>query len=293
VDQKFENVSRTILTVPGLFKSISENPAIISCREVSPYYIDNRKIQSYPNQRNVVAKEMMDLVYNVIIDSSSDPDAEFDSIVNKLTTTESAGISICTLVGDRLSVGTTYVKKKAKGYGLKRKIEGDIEEGEYVVGVDDLVTKGTNAETAINAVRGKGAKIDKYFVIFDRKQGATEFLDKLNVELYSLSHMSPQFMEIALEMGVIEENEMKVFGEYAKDPTKWSRNFLRENPDFLRQEITKAVENGVIKSKAPLEVLTVGHPELKERFEPEVKEWLTQLKVKEPVPEFGYEPPQE
>jgi orotate phosphoribosyltransferase len=280
MSENFVNVSRTLLSVPGLFRSISDNPAILSCREVGPYYIDNRKLYSFPKKRTAVAIDMNELIKkNVEVTD-----------IDKLTTTETAGIPICSLVGHYLGIGTSYVKKKAKAYGLGRNIEGVIENGEYVVGVDDLTTKGTNAKIAIDTVRDKGAKIDKYFVIFDRRQGATEFLADLNVELHSLSHMSPQFMDVVLEMGLIKEDEMKVFGRYSENPTEWSKNFILENPDYLKEKIANVVKNGVIEDKAPLEVLTVGHPELKENFEPEVRGWLAELGVKQELPEFNYQP---
>jgi hypothetical protein len=57
--------------------------------------------------------------------------------------------------------------------------------------------------------------------------------------------------------------------------------------------MVNVLKNGVVEDKAPLEVLTVGHPEIKEKLAPEVRTWLAELEVKQTVPEFGYEPPQE
>ncbi len=278
MDETFERVSEAILSTPGAFRSISSNPAILVCREISPYYIDNRVIYSFPVKRDIIAHEMADLVEEV----------DKERTIHKLTTTETAGIPICSFVGYKLGIGTTYVKKKAKAHGLGKRIEGIIKEGEYVVGVDDLATKGTTAKIAIDTVRNLNAEIDKYFVIFDRRQGATELLAKLNVKLYSLAQMCPEFIDIALKKGVITEKEYKLFEEYSKNPTEWSKNYILKNPEFLKAKLSSVVENGKLKDMTPLEVLTKGHPELKSEFEPKVRDWLAELKVEQEVPEFNY-----
>ena len=272
-------VAKAILTTPGVFKSISSSPAILVCREVSPYYIDNRKIYSFPEKRDTVVLGMA----NLVAENVKGP-------IDKLTTTETAGIPICAIVGHKTKIGTTYVKKKAKAYGLGRKIEGVIEEGEYVVGVDDLATKGTTAELAVNAVRDIGAEIDEYFVIFDRNQGARERLDKLNVNLHSLAEMCPGFIRMGLEIGTIKEEEGELFRKYSENPTRWSREFIRENPGFLKEKLAGVVKLGHITDMAPLEVLTKGHPELKNEFGPKIREWLTELEIRHHVKEFDYSP---
>jgi len=275
----FEEVSEVILTTPKCFRSISSNPAILACREISPYYIDLRVIYSLPEKRNIIIYWMVDSI-----------DRYVEKGIDKLTTTETAGIPICSFVGDDLNIGTSYVKKKTKAYGLGKQIEGIIEKGEYVVGVDDLVTKGTTAEKAIKAVKEIGAEIDKYFVIFDRKQGGKELLKRYNVELYSLAEMCSQFIDIALKKGLITKNEYELFKKYSENPTEWSRNFIRENPNYLKEKIKEVVKDGKITSMAPLEVLTTGHPELKKEFEHEVRNWLDEFGVKHEVLEFKYVP---
>ncbi len=277
-----EKVAKVILTTPGVFRSIASDPAILVGRKISPYYIDNRKIYSFPEQRITVVDAMVDLV--------TENDVLPEKPIKKITTMETAGIPISALVGHEMNIGTTYVKKKAKAYGLGRKIEGVIEKGEYIIGVDDLATEGGSAEIAVNAVRQAGGEIDKYLVIFDRKQGATERLAKLNVELQSLAQMSPEFINIGLEIEAIDAEEGDLFGKYSENPNEWSRNYIRENPDFLKNKLAGVIKLGHVTDMAPLEVLTKGHPELKEEFEPKVREWLAELEVRQHVKDFNYSP---
>lgn len=236
-------------------------------------------IYSFPEKRDSVIYHMRDLILEKV-----------KRDIDKLTTTATAGIPICSFVGNELGIGTTYVKKKAKPYGLEKKIEGQIEKGEYVISVDDLATTGSTAETCVKVVRSLGAEIDKYFVIFDRKQGASEKLADLNVELYSLAWMSREFIDMGLEKNKITRGEYQLFSEYSENPTEWSRNLVAENPEYLRKKLEGVVEEGKIKDTAPLEVLTKAHPELKDEFEPKVRKWLVELGVEHEVPEFDYEP---
>ncbi|MEM2549705.1 MAG: phosphoribosyltransferase family protein, partial [Nitrososphaerota archaeon] len=118
----------------------------------------------------------------------------------KVVTTASAGIPLASIIADKFGVGLIYYRADKKEYGLSKKIEGIIKDGDYFVGVDDLTTTGKTALECIKAVREKGGIIDKYFVIFDRLEGASELLAKEGVELYSLANMSDKFK------GLIEEH---------------------------------------------------------------------------------------
>lgn len=279
-----ERVAKAILYTPGCFRSVSNDPAILVCREISPYYVDLRAVNSFPDQRNEIVDEMVGFI------RFSKFKGDFPKKIDKLITTESAGIPICSMVGDRLGIGIAYVKKEVKGYGLGKQIEGAVFKGDIALGVDDLTTEATTAIRAINETRNAGAEINEYCVIFDRNQGATKKLADLNVRLNFLAQMNPEFTEMALENGVIKEEEHALFSKYAENPTEWSRNFVKENPGYLKGKLAKVVKEGKITDMAPLEVLTKAHPDLKGEFEPTVNKWMEELGVKQEVPEFNYVP---
>ncbi len=273
-----EKVAEAILSTPGCFRSIATEPAILACREISPYYIDLRITNSFPKQRDVIVDAMVNL-----IDSK-----EIKGDIDKLVTTESAGIPICSMVADGLGVGMAYVKKEVKGYGLGKQIEGFLVKGEHVVAVDDLTTEAGSAKKLIAEVRKTEATIGEYCVIFDRNQGATKTLADLNVNLHYLAQTSPRFMEMALRNGNVTATDNDILSKYSENPTEWSRNFVKSNPDYIRGKLAKVVKDGKITDMAPLEVLTVAHSELKADYEPTVKKWLAELGVRHNVPEFNY-----
>jgi orotate phosphoribosyltransferase len=55
-----EKVAEAILDTPECFKSRSSKPSILSSRQLTPYYINPKLINSYPEQRDIVVEEVID-----------------------------------------------------------------------------------------------------------------------------------------------------------------------------------------------------------------------------------------
>lgn len=79
-----------------------------------------------------------------------------------------------------------YVRREAKLHGSQRRVEGRLQSGDRAVVLDDVLTTGTSALTAVNAVRDVGAKVDVCVCLVDRLQGAAELLAAAGVELRSV-----------------------------------------------------------------------------------------------------------
>ncbi|WP_411713837.1 orotate phosphoribosyltransferase [Natronomonas sp.] len=78
------------------------------------------------------------------------------------------------------------VRKQAKEYGTGNQIEGEFEEGEEVVVLEDIATTGQSAIDAVEALRDAGAVVDRVLVVVDREEGARENLAEHDIELESL-----------------------------------------------------------------------------------------------------------
>jgi orotate phosphoribosyltransferase len=68
------------------------------------------------------------------------------------------------------------VRKQAKEHGSKELIEGQVNAGDTVVVIDDVLTTGGSVIQAIQAVEARGAKVVRVVCICDRMQGAGEAL---------------------------------------------------------------------------------------------------------------------
>jgi orotate phosphoribosyltransferase len=69
-----------------------------------------------------------------------------------------------------------FVRKQAKTHGSQELIEGQVQAGNQVVVIDDVLTTGGSVIKAIEAVEAVGAKIARVVCICDRLQGAAEAL---------------------------------------------------------------------------------------------------------------------
>lgn len=74
------------------------------------------------------------------------------------------------------------VRKKSKEHGLQLKIEGDIQKGDNVIIVDDVVTTGGSTVEAIIKAREFGLNIAKVIVLVDRQEGGKDNIIKQGVE---------------------------------------------------------------------------------------------------------------
>jgi orotate phosphoribosyltransferase len=78
------------------------------------------------------------------------------------------------------------VRKDAKGYGTDRRIEGVFEPGQRVCLVEDVVTTGGAALSAVRALREAGLACDAAICVVDREEGGAEAFGEASVRLESL-----------------------------------------------------------------------------------------------------------
>jgi orotate phosphoribosyltransferase len=82
------------------------------------------------------------------------------------------------------------VRKKAKGYGTERRIEGEFMPGEEVCLVEDVVTSGGAAEEAVDALREAGLVCRTAVCVVDREEGGADALARKAVRLVPLFRAS-------------------------------------------------------------------------------------------------------
>lgn len=69
-----------------------------------------------------------------------------------------------------------FVRKEAKGHGSKARLEGQVNAGDRVVVIDDVLTTGGSVIQAIQVIEAAGATVARVVCICDRLQGAREAL---------------------------------------------------------------------------------------------------------------------
>ena len=120
----------------------------------SPIYCDNRLTMSYPEVREKIAGAFAEMIEQ----SGLRPDV--------IAGCATAGIPHAAWLADRLGLPMVYVRSKPKGHGKGNQIEGNLEKGQKVLVIEDLIsTGGSSIESAI-ALREAGADVLAVYAIF-------------------------------------------------------------------------------------------------------------------------------
>src|ERR1700726_1497120 len=122
----------------------------------SPVYIDCRRLISFPRAR----RKLMDMAAELIERRTG------YECVDAIAGGETAGIPFAAWFADRLMLPMLYVRKQPKGFGRGAQIEGQLNEGQRVLLVEDMTTDGGSKVNFCKALRAAGATVDHCFVFF-------------------------------------------------------------------------------------------------------------------------------
>ena len=79
--------------------------------------------------------------------------------------------------GKGRAINAFSVRKQEKQHGTGRLIEGNLESGDAVVVVEDVITTGESAGKAVAAVRQAGARVLGVLAVVDREEGGKRALE--------------------------------------------------------------------------------------------------------------------
>jgi orotate phosphoribosyltransferase len=205
-------LSARMLLEIGAVNFRPEDPFILASGLPSPTYIDCRKLISFPRIRST----LMDFMAVTVM-----RDAGFEAFDN-IAGGETAGIPFAALVAERLALPMTYVRKKPKGYGRGARIEGQMNEGERVLLVEDLTTDGGSKLSFVDAIRETGATCGHTAVIFyyDIFPETEKTLGDHGVQLHHLCTWWDVLAE-AKAQGVFDAATLTEVEAFLNDPRGW------------------------------------------------------------------------
>ncbi|MFT5785975.1 MAG: orotate phosphoribosyltransferase [Ascidiaceihabitans sp.] len=203
--------ARMLLEIKAVHFNTAE-PFTLASGLPSPTYIDCRKLISYPRIRST----LMDFL-SVTVMRNAGFEA-FDNIAGG----ETAGIPFAALVAERMALPMTYVRKKPKGYGRNSRIEGQMNEGERVLLVEDLTTDGGSKLSFVDAIRETGATCAHTAVIFyyDIFPETEKTLGDHGVGLHYLCTWWDVLAE-AKASGAFDAETIKGVEAFLNDPRGW------------------------------------------------------------------------
>lgn len=201
-----KQIAANLLEIGAVFLQPND-PFTWSSGIKSPIYCDNRLTLSFPTVRKEIAQGLAELIETHFKD------------VQVIAGTATAGIPHAAWVSDILNQPMCYVRSKPKGHGKGKQIEGKAESGQKVVVVEDLISTGGSAITAVEALREAGCEVLGVVAIFTYglETGLTRLADA-NIQAYALSDFTT-LSEVALEKGVISSEDLERLESWRKDPS--------------------------------------------------------------------------
>lgn len=168
----------------------------------SPIYTDNRKIISFPEERQVVIAGLVDLI------KTHYPDVQ---VIGGVAT---AGIPHAAWVAQEMNLPLIYVRAKPKDHGTGKQIEGALTQGQKVVLIDDLISTGGSVLGAVKATRAEAGDVIGVVSIFSYElPAADKNFATAQTSFASLSNFS-SLLQVAQHSGKITANELTMIQEW-------------------------------------------------------------------------------
>jgi len=177
----------------------------------SPIYCDNRKTLSFPQVRSYIKEAFAQTV------KEKYPDVE---VIAGVAT---GAIALGALVADEMNLPMVYIRSSAKSHGMENLIEGNIQKGQKVVVIEDLISTGGSSLKAVEALRKAGCEVMGMVAIFtyDFKVAADNFKNA-QCQCSTLSDYNVM-IERAVEIGYIKESDVENLKDWRKDPANWMK----------------------------------------------------------------------
>lgn len=149
-----------------------EGDFTLSSGKKSNYYINMKKAITEPEILSTISK---------LITQKIDLDD-----IDKVAGPALGAVPIATAVSLESKLPLLMIRKEKKGYGTSKLIEGELNEGDNVIVVEDVSTTGGSLLKAIRAINDNGGNVKRAFVVVDREEGAIEIFEKEGITLEPL-----------------------------------------------------------------------------------------------------------
>lgn len=196
-----------ILLAEGAVSINAAHPFVYASGIVSPIYCDLRLLMGRPQRRERIVELLSARVLGAC------DVAALDVIAGVVT----AGVPWAAWLASRLNRPMAYVREATKGHGKRQQVEGGVTPGQVAIVVEDLTSTGGSALTAVEALRGIGARVGHCFSIFTYElPQARDGFRGARVELVCLCGIST-LLEVATSSGQITGEEAHAVREWLSE----------------------------------------------------------------------------
>lgn len=178
----------------------------------SPFYCDNRKLNSYPQIRNYLKLEIARCI------------REFYPQVQAIAGVATGAVPMAAIVADLLGLPFVYIRPSAKDHGKKNQIEGELlpNINNYVI-IEDLISTGGSSIKALNALRGANTEINVLGMVALFTYGfpqAIKAFEEADCRLITVTNYQ-ELIEVALTENLILPEEEDILDYWRIHPDTW------------------------------------------------------------------------
>ena len=209
LDKDVAKKTAELLLQINAIKLNPENPFTWASGWKSPIYCDNRIMLSFPEARRFVAKQMA----NQVEELYGKPDV--------IAGVATGAIGVGLLVAEVLDLPFVYVRPEPKSHGRQNQIEGQIENGQTVVVIEDLISTGKSSLNAVKALKSKEVVLQGMLAIFTYGFDiASSNFDAEGVNLHTLSDYD-HLIQQASETDYIKQSQLQTLLQWKSNPQQW------------------------------------------------------------------------
>lgn len=165
----------------------------------SPFYVDLRRLRSFPE-----AKWRVVLTYEKLLDS-----LYYDLLADVPT----SATPLVASLSDSLEVPQITPRMDVKDHGSGAKIDGVYNKGQTAVVVDDLITTARSKLAAIHVLTDEGLLVRDVVVLIDREQGGREQLEQASYNLHAAFTMT-NLMRFYAQVGLVTLGQLETVINY-------------------------------------------------------------------------------
>ncbi len=200
-------VARHLLDIQAV-KLRPNDPFTWASGLMSPIYCDNRVALSHPAVRTYLKQALAQQSKNF---------PGFDVVAGVAT----AGIPHGVLLADALELPFIYVRGSAKEHGRRNLIEGELEPGQRVLVIEDLISTGGSCLVAVDALRSAGAEVVGVLAIFQYgfAKADAAFAEK-KVAFQTLTNYDVLIQEAA-RSGYVSAGDLLTLQKWRENPDGW------------------------------------------------------------------------
>ena len=176
----------------------------------SPIYCDNRRVLSFPYDRDFIKSELCSVIFEKF--------PEATAIAGVVT----AGIAWGAMAADQLKLPFLYVRPKPKEHGLGNQIEGAVEKGQKILIIEDLISTGKSSLQVCDVLKEAGVEIIGMVSIFNYgfSQAADAF-ESAGIKLISLTNYGV-LIDLALQNNMVNQKELEMLLSWRENPSEWT-----------------------------------------------------------------------